>query len=786
MTVPSMRYPSSRAESFKTAREFFSSSDDEGGYRSSPQPPLSIKKSSPLSSSGNENPSLLPPLHVGKTRSAASSKPQARDMGLGLGLDSDGSMTPTAISPKVVETPESLSSPWVQELNVVVDDPLHVTEPVAVQEINASKRPRLRDDNISGDSPRVVSTPEDFQASLERSLSLRNQIGEIQYSPASESIERFAEQIQWPGGFGDRTPDSELQQVDSRRISQMSATSTVIEAVVVTTPTQRRQRLRHSSKNTSLRTASSPLSGSNRSSLVSNETRPKLHHKRNKLSEGNRMSLNSDSGISMGSDRYKHQMESIPSSDIPQRKSSLKSTSKTRKQSQGRSNPKHPATSSRPTTAPTGQKGQLDQPRRKARAMSDSAPAANLSDLRRGRTRELAPVIPTRTSSLSAPTSRNASRTTSLTSTSLHKHTTQQDKEYRQQPVRVSSHETTKELVITIDRVESGHSEESAGQIRRSMLTTTPFSLAPSMQSLTPGPYEVNEATAISIYPHNNNSLLVVQQTPRRDSQKPQISARLTENVRISLKDRPFHAHNFRTHVPVDSPLRHHLELHNPPAVMLIPPTPATDIVQASRGRDTNVAPTGPLSKIRRALSAKRYPDTVVAPIARSLSRRNSTGGHGRMIRTAQPSNKLSPFWRPRGFWDDLSDDEKELEVEREDAYVRNTLGLNQKRVITGPASLARRLGSLKRKKQRPGTSDGISSKVVSAVDDDLRDTERRVGILARMPHTSQLSSSFVKFQDTIEKMRAKRTEERLERQRARLKRNIGPVILQSDARTFY
>ena len=384
--------------------------------------------------------------------------------------------------------------------------------------------------------------------------------------------------------------------------------------------------------------------------------------------------------------------------------------------------------------------------------------------------------------------------------------------------------------------------------LRPPSLIRTPFSAA-SLLSSTPGPVELNEATAVSIFPHTNRSVLVVQQRARPDSQAPETTTSITQHVTISLHG------GLNSHPPAPAaaaaaaaappepdpaaaaPLENPRAAPAAPAVMLIPPTPATQLSAATP--QPSVAPArraapppppppsaGPFASLRRALSSRRYSESLAAPVRRSLGRSASLGpsASGRRPATADGANvtRLGPFWKPRGFWDDLDDgDDDATERGRPpsngergrpstgDAYVKNTLGLAQLPAIPGSAALARRLGSLRRR-QREGAAPA---------DEDFVPRQHRRRASEGLPHRGGGRSAWgptkpagspgpggakdrgrasgaslfdprglhpwANLQGAVERVRAKRVEERLERQRERLKRNIGPAVLQRDSQGF-
>ncbi|KAF2434824.1 hypothetical protein EJ08DRAFT_431800 [Tothia fuscella] len=235
----------------------------------------------------------------------------------------------------------------------------------------------------------------------------------------------------------------------------------------------------------------------------------------------------------------------------------------------------------------------------------------------------------------------------------------------------------------------------------------TPF----SQTSDTHDPLEVSEATAINIYPHNNNSLLVIQQSGRHiirevtneaeedpwvevdalqvqstepthysgpaDDGLPTLKGIMNENQSPTI-DGGFPSLMLQPATPpqqfndipnVDSPLR------NPrkppevppqlPAIRVLPATPADELENNPlEGHSFEPKPlTRTLSLKQRA---QRVSNTIVRPIiARTSSLRRSyytrprSPYHQRV--SSQQTNNLHPFWQPRGFWDEFSDSDSDF-----------------------------------------------------------------------------------------------------------------------------
>jgi hypothetical protein len=244
---------------------------------------------------------------------------------------------------------------------------------------------------------------------------------------------------------------------------------------------------------------------------------------------------------------------------------------------------------------------------------------------------------------------------------------------------------------------------EEHGSARHLFASTTPFS------QISDTPIEVSEATAVSIYPHNNHSLLVVQQGSRVGSMTPE-PRQLLENGHLT----PHEYHDVRStptppfvdaseeHVDddgqhdqptltfepstppmqidlpqpggVDSPLKNPRPPPEPPQIMFIPPTPAEELEKQLVPGPPKRSDSHPQRRLSLVQRARRYSDNLLPTL---LSR--ATNNRGRYASDSHTSHRnpqvpsvndeengaLHPFWRPRGFWDGF-DDDSESESEDE------------------------------------------------------------------------------------------------------------------------
>ena len=773
LTPPSLPYliPSG-ADSFRTAREHFSSDDD----------PVHT----PLPNNLSPPRDLVNIVDLDKHQ----------ELELSVDITSNDSIQLT--EPTFVD----MASGRTQSL---IDGTLgHITEEAndsssSATELGPQHSRRLTPDRLAElvhDSPRgrdSLQSMDDISSTNPYEVqSLRERVQKRRNSPPTASTERFAQQIEWP----EEELDAKMRQMDDRRLSEMSAASTIVEAVVVDTGRRRQPVLRRTGKNDSLRTVSSPLRGSYRSSFPSDN--PLHQHVRhdNKLTDrDHRASTASDSVAILGQNTAGSQCQSILATAVPARRSSLKSSSKDQCPIglSATSGP-GPGQSSRPATAPNGATGHQSFFTEKGKPMADSVTSSAATKSRRVRSREPPTVIPTRSSSISAPTSRNVSRTTSLTSTSLHVHNAQSDAYRNQLPpsLQLSPDEDHR-----TESTPQSHGEDISAMRPRSTIAT-PFSTG-SMQSSTPGTLEVKEATAISIYPHNNKSILVVQQIARRDSQQPpETCATIVEAANFTLTaplTEALPVPSARPRQLVDSPLRHPRSPPqpptHPPAFTVIPPTPIplTNVSHPPIPTESPSPSTGPLATLKRALSSRRRnSDSFISPLTRSLSKRNSSVPRRPRLSLDYTSNKLSPFWRPRGFWDDLSDSESDF---GNDGVLANQStkgeadpGYSQ---TSRRSSLSHRLGSLRlRRRSRSGARNSGRARRYS--NDSLRSyafEQADRGDGKTMPRFGY-QVSFIGFKglrEGFERRKVKREEGRREKERARLRRSIGSVFVVPDAR---
>ncbi|KAJ5232177.1 hypothetical protein N7468_005133 [Penicillium chermesinum] len=592
------------------------------------------------------------------------------------------------------------------------------------------------------ETPKETLDVQRLDASLMREKKLRDRVRDNQEIPESVSLERFREEIGWPTFDGlSQTDDPE-----SRRLSDLSSTSTV-SAMIIDSPKRAQRLLRHTEKRNSLRSASSPVTKSPTSTVSNPSSQPRLAHKAARICEQDRRSISSDISFSAKpTTTAPHaSVDIIPVIVVPERRSSLKSGPNSyvsSKQSSQRS-------TQRPPVSSQGS-GSIQVPRQRQRTMSDSAPAP--SQDQDSRSRPLGrPVIPPRSSSLSAPTSRNNSRAASLTSASLRSHNQAMDleslKKDGRQPVSTLRHDalgidmetpnvndhqpvspprhnilagsTTFDRPVTqpIVKIEDDPqlqslreppkmpaltlSSEDVATLRPPSLPFTQWSIP----STSPGPIEIREATAVTLFPHNNRSLLLVdQRVPPFDHFLPPGPQTHSFRAFYEAAEPPSEPHTPEptfdpSATKFISPLRHPRTPPQPPVTKPLPPLPAPERLERKPSKATSQH-VGRRPSVRRPWGGRPRSNSFTT-MARSLSMRSAKNRKAGLEMNGQEH----PFWRPRGFWEGISTSppkgnsaRQSLQTTEEGVIINNSLGLPQQRItIEGPSAMARRSPEMRR-----------------------------------------------------------------------------------------
>ena len=699
-----------------------------------------------------------------------------RDVGLGLKLDTEDKSRSSHMTTGRVPSYQDHATLGIVGMDV---ECVHNSERGdQLRDFSNVTFRRRHDKYIQPSMETQDTSPETAEgAAVTRGLSLRERVEKSRHSPPSASTERFAEQIEWPKDDMSRVKPRETE---NRRFSQLSATSTIVEAMVIPTPPQRKRTLRHTGKITAFPATGSPVTRSNCSSLLSDEQSHRQMLRKNKSPDAvKRSSIVSDTQFSAASTSSKSQPASIPVAIIPQRRSSLKSSS-TRPRHESKVIREEPSDQQklRPATAPEQYVPIMDRPRPKLNALVPlplAVPRQPVND----QFQALHPPPLRRFHSSPPPLSGNMSRES--TGNPTHLLVPSSEPESRASPMpQLSAHSTGVEHY--------GTGEWSA--LRPASAQITPFSLR-SARSSTPGAFEVSEATAVSIYPHNNNSILVVQQMSRVDSSGPDVQTTLADDANIALTHQTFPS-VIETPRTVASPLKNPREPPRPPAFAVIPPTPsdATPIDETSRGR-TQRSPISkrlgaPITTIKRALSARRFSEPTMSDFQHSAARHNEV----RLVRPGEgpnASNKLHPFWRPRGFWDDFSDGESEFG--NDGLLVGNVQSMRQRDVPVQKTNIPRSM-SLGNRFRKPFRSLRGKSEVhkvrETSSDGSMRDTRAvhpRFIIDNRKGRNQGEWVGLTGLKDRYMQNRREKEEQKREKERAKLRNSIGHIIVHPHTR---
>jgi hypothetical protein len=831
MTLPErpliFAYPSSRADSFKTAREDLTSSEN-GNSRSN----------TPFATPFGEIPSSPPqPDRLSVVREDS--------YGLGLAFErEDSDTTPTERTRHELsgvadgnrrEETQDTPAPRVEDIPNREWD----TNMMRNVTIRRKSKPSPKKNFMAPASPTVVATTS--TSTPRRTSSLRERVEASKNSPHTPSFENFAQSIGWLPEPAHGTPKEQSRDVDNKRFSGASMNSSVVEAMVIVTPPRQRRALRHSGKNLAYRAASdssadhTPGVYSSRNSVHSGDI--PLHRLVHKTASINgRQSRASVGSSAAGMDRYAsplsirkrgeersastlaHQ-ESVrnvlqPAADIMSRSSLSRSYPSERsyhkriasapeavRRRDHTPEPRNFSELSPPLSPTDTNDSSLSSPRIQRKISSTSgyksyepspfsprlrmdrqlsndskntlntnkslpqlpaqptieaAPQETLSVQQSPKSPEnqpptnrdeavISPDVPypshiefqespprQDSSSETVPTVPRGSlsirgrseerrrssisqerNSTSQTSTSRDRLRPTLDRQLTEEMPR-QSYEWNALRTDGTRRVSFDNSTIQSGEhaiARHLYAQTTPFS---QISTVSDTPIEVSEATAVSIYPHNNGSLLIVQQLSRANT-LPHEARQIVEEVHNATSDLappdisvtpPFvdadeHQQSpqpqgptltFEPSTPpmnidlpnsgfsgVDSPLKNPRPPPEPPIIQFIPPTPMEELERQLAPSPTASHRPGPpkhsvshpqrnpqrrMSLVQRA---RRYSGNIISPLlGRATSGRGRYAGtthsheNPRVPTVADEDGSLHPFWRPRGFWDGFEDSDSD------------------------------------------------------------------------------------------------------------------------------
>ncbi|KAL4936058.1 hypothetical protein BDV06DRAFT_114613 [Aspergillus oleicola] len=620
----------------------------------------------------------------------------------------------------------------------------------------------------------------DIDASTRERTSLRDRVAHVQHPEDSSAMDKFRQEIGWPAADGQL---ASTEREGSRPRSGVSTSSTV-EAMIIDTPRPARRALRHTEKRMSLRSASSPITRSERTSTASSsDLQRRLSHKPARITENDRRSISSEISVSGSSTLGAPQqsVEVVPVVVIPQRRSSLMGSSNPSSRnpslSRSRTSSRAPSRKSRPDS--------LDIPRQKRRTVSDSNARNVPADLRgRGLGR---PCIPPRSSSLSAPTSQKNSQATSMTSESRLSHNLLNEADLKKRLPEQKPPPVVPEPILDAFKQDRHNSAElpqtqsiligveDLHHLRPPSVPFTPHSIPSS----SPGPFEISEVRRVAIFPHNNESLLLVN--PHGQSGlRGQLQQTNRPQTPDSIK---------QPSVNADSPLRNPRPPPQPPVSIAKSRTNSFGPDRLSGNRNSEVEP---LNDSNRQSKIKRRP-WMVRPRSESFNSfvRTLSLSQARNPKAGEDiDGRLQPFWRPRRFWDDspesLSPEENpQYRTTRQpDEVISNSIGMPQKRIIfDGPLVSASRAGPRRRIDgyYRTNREALVGSRILTpeALYSQTSLHQRRLPSKFitwwRLRFRSGLARS---FRRRVRRSMQQRAEDKHEVRREKLKQSIGEAVL--------
>ncbi|KAH6845056.1 hypothetical protein B0I37DRAFT_416618 [Chaetomium sp. MPI-CAGE-AT-0009] len=701
----------SRVDSFATARENPSSSDDDDGG-SALRPALASAKTSQ------------------STVRQASSETRSVSQPLGLGL-ALGSNPMDDSTPRTMPDFNKFDGEWASG-EAGPNESAKEWDPDLMRNVTIRRRrpTRPRETHNQEIVDARVVTPTNATRAL-RSMSLEE--SPIVYPSRRVASDRYPTRA----GPVDSESSSSIDVKRSSVLSTKSNASTVVEARLVETAPQRRKTLRHVRKQSALRdsgseaspASSAPTSVSSAAEGRRQRQEPTTPKAGEAIRESYASTATNNSISSRKARRSVWNSGGVPVVVIPDRRSSVKSNSKSpslRSTSSRRSR----SLSSVPTSQPSKSREHVpifERPQRRSRAFSESDGSRAGDE----RTMDFPPVIPARSSSLSAPTSRNVSRTGSLTAESLKNHNIFQAQQahhalqnasreldrLRNQPpptdgdgVRdgrgadippANAKSEGRQPTVPVERAprekqgESGGStaqahRDSHGTQRESgvdrdedpffgtrlSVQNTPLSVASAATSHA----ELSEAMAVNIYPHQSKSVVLVDH-----SVKPSESSSL-EQYKSSGPDIPaVRMTGVNGGVPttppqqfsvddVDSPLRNPRAPPQPPAINFTPATPSglTPTIEKQKQLGnyyemTAEKPKRSLSLLKRALTRRTTSDYGPSP-ARPVGLLTRTFSLSRNIRRPNERSRL----KRRSTGDSGPQDETRLHPHWRPAYAED------------------------------------------------------------------------------------------------------------------
>ncbi|KAI1861421.1 uncharacterized protein JN550_010801 [Neoarthrinium moseri] len=533
----------SRTESFRTARE------------------------DPYSSDEDKASMLRPTLHSGRTsrntvRPTDVRRKKPQGIGLGLGLESDDNLTPRTKQEFFTFDGEWAGGASGSEVEQEWDENLF-------RNVTVRKR-RPKPKMVAEETPRDSAT----EVLEDVTVTPTNATKALRSIPLHDNQRRYSSPKTVPDrDRGKRQTSASTSEppvnVDARRSSVMSSrstVSTVVEAILVDATPPRRRTLRHVRKQPTLRDSAPRISPASSTAYSTGlEETARYPRPRIGVDAGHTESFASSGTVnSLASRKARREVwknGGVPVVVIPDRRASMKpaGTPSLRSTSSRRSQ-RSSSLSSIPLSNQSKVKDlapYFERPSRRGRAMSMSTSDGSLPGDQR--TIDYPPIVPLRTSSLSAPTSRNnsrsnsrsnsranslaGSRTNSLTAASLKLHNALQEQQAQDQSPKITVEQASSIPDVEYIAAEDDHSDERQLQPapsveshkerdvrdhrplldhngdpffgKRLTAHNTPFSIASVETNGTHSAAEVSEAMAVNIYPHQNRSVRMVDHTSK-------------------------------------------------------------------------------------------------------------------------------------------------------------------------------------------------------------------------------------------------------------------------------
>lgn len=310
------------------------------------------------------------------------------------------------------------------------------------------------------------------------------------------------------------------------------------------------------------------------------------------------------------------------------------------------------------------------------------------------------------------------------------------------------------------------------------------------------------EARGVEIFPHNNDSLLLVHGNEHHNEvvvEEPAVSGARRPMFQAFLEppDSP-QSDPGRPTISVESPLTNPRAAPEPPKLVFIPPTPVDELDKQVGDPDAAVSSPDIRQPLRQRSSltekVRRYSASLVQPVP--FGRSNSVRRQPLQRPQTSPeyrSTHLNPFWQPRDFWSEYSssDDEEGYPADDRLPPGGDTSDVKEKRISFFPRSMSVRLPGFRgRGRFLQGNSLGIDRHgtnvrrhyVTKRTSEEMlqRMVERRRRRTFTLPFTGGTRVEYVGLAALgarVRDARMKRQERAAEKRRQALREQIGHPV---------